>query len=73
VYDDDPKKNKKAKRFASLSFAEALKRKLKIMDGTAFTICSRKNIPIIVFNFHRKGSFLKVLNDPAIGTVVSRG
>ena len=72
VYDDDPRKNKKAKRFATLSFAEAIKRKLKIMDNTAFSICRRHNIPIVVFNFHKKGSLLKVLDNPGIGTVVSR-
>ena len=72
VYDADPKKNKKAKRFSILSFAEALKRKLEIMDGTAFAICSRSNIPIIVFNFHKKGNLLKVLDNPKLGTVVLR-
>ena len=72
VYDSDPKKNKKAKRFSVLSFAEAIKRKLKVMDSTAFSICSKHNIPIIVFNFHKKGNLLKVLANPGIGTIIFR-
>jgi len=71
VYDSDPQKNKKAKRFASLSFAEALKRKLKVMDATAFHICGKRHLPIIVFNFHKKGNLVKVLDDPSIGTIVA--
>ncbi len=71
VYDSDPRKNKKAKRFSEISFNEALKRKLEVMDQAAFSICKKSHLPIIVFNFHKKGNLLKVLQDPSIGTIVT--
>ena len=71
VYSDDPKKNKSAKRFSALSFAEAIKKNLKIMDNSAFLICGKNDIPVIVFNFHKKGNISRVLESPEIGTVIS--
>ncbi len=71
VYDDDPKKNKNAKKFKTLSFSQAISRKLKVMDTAAFSLCSDNELPIIVFNFHKKGSLSKVLSGQDIGTIVS--
>jgi len=52
VFDSDPKKNKDAKFFKTISFEEVLAKKLKVMDLAAISLCSDNNIPIIVFNFH---------------------
>ncbi|MCX5781421.1 MAG: UMP kinase [Elusimicrobia bacterium] len=71
VYDDDPKKNKNAKKFKTLSFSQAISKKLKVMDTAAFSLCSDNELPIIVFNFHKKGSLSKVLSGEDIGTIVS--
>src|ERR1700709_1394581 len=43
IYDSDPEKNPKAKKFDSLKFEEALKRKLNVMDLTAFTLCQENH------------------------------
>ncbi|MDR0956764.1 MAG: UMP kinase [Endomicrobium sp.] len=70
VYNLDPKKNKNAVKFASLTFQEALDRCLKVMDAEAFSLCMRMNIPIIVFDFYKDGNLKKILNGEKIGTTV---
>lgn len=71
IYTDDPFKNPDAKRFETITFTEALSRKLKVMDSTAFSMCSDNNLPIIVFNFSDPASLEKVLaGDSSIATVV---
>jgi uridylate kinase len=71
VFDKDPEKNSKAKMFTKISYDEALNRKLKIMDQTAFTLCRENNIPVIVFNMNRKDNFQNVVLGKNIGTLVS--
>ncbi len=56
VYDSDPKKNKKAKHFASLSYHEVLVRDLKVMDASAISLARENHIPIMVFSIHGKDS-----------------
>jgi uridylate kinase len=51
VYTDDPKSNPDATRFAQISYSEALARRLKVMDSTAFSLCMDNDVPIVVFNF----------------------
>src|SRR5574342_130369 len=51
VYDSDPKKNPKAKRYPRVTYIEALQQQLKVMDSTAFSLCMDNEMPIIVFNF----------------------
>jgi uridylate kinase len=70
VYNDDPKKNPAAIKFDKLTFDEALKNHLKIMDETAFAICQEANIKIMVFDFYKSGNLKKVLSGQNIGTVV---
>ena len=50
VYSADPRLNPDAERFSHISYTDALQRGLKVMDGTALTLCMDNNIPIIVFN-----------------------
>lgn len=71
IYDSDPLKNPKAKRFDTLTFGEALKRKLNIMDLTAFTLCQENHLPIVVFDMNKKGNLKKVLEGKKIGTLVN--
>lgn len=73
VYSDDPKKNPKAVRYETLSFAEAIEKGLKIMDTAAFSLCRENDIPIIVFDFHKPGNLARVLTGEKIGTVVTGG
>lgn len=69
VYNADPSKNKKAKKFSVLSFQEALVRHLKVMDSTAFSLCQDNKLPIIVFRY-QPGAVAKLLAGEKIGTVV---
>jgi len=71
VYERDPLKYFKAKKFRRLSYQEALERKLKIMDATAFTLCQENKLPIIVFNMRKKGNLKKVIMGKNIGTIIS--
>jgi uridylate kinase len=68
VYTADPKKNPAAKRYDHLTFAEALSKKLAVMDLTALTMCQEHRIPVLVFDFKVRGNIRKVIEGEAIGT-----
>lgn len=70
VYSADPKKNKDAVKYDSLTFQEALDKHLKIMDSEAFSLCMQTNITIKVFDFYKDGNLKKVLGSDKIGTTV---
>ncbi len=70
VYSNDPQKDKNAKFYKKISFQEALKKKIEVMDLTAFTLCAKNNLSIKVFKF-AKGNLKKVINGENIGTLVS--
>ena len=70
IYSEDPEKNKEAIKFDSLSFDEVLKKGLKVMDTTAFTLSQENNLPIIVFDMNTKGNLNKIINGENIGTRV---
>lgn len=71
VYDSDPKVNINAKKYDKLSFQEAIDRKLKIMDTTAFTMCEKSNIPIFVFNIKDLDKLpLAIKGDYSFGTLL---
>ncbi|HPR57258.1 MAG TPA: UMP kinase [Bacteroidales bacterium] len=71
IYTSDPEKNPEARKFSKLSFSEAIEKKLKVMDLTAFTLCQENNMPILVFNMNKTGNLVKVLAGENIGTIVS--
>ena len=70
IYTEDPELNDKAIKLDSLSFEEALRLNLKIMDTTAFTLSKENNLPIIVFDMNIKGNLKKVVQGEKIGTKV---
>lgn len=70
IYDSDPEKNKNAVKFDRISFADVLKKGLKVMDSTAFTLSQENNLPIIVFDMNIPGNLLKVVSGEQIGTLV---
>lgn len=70
VYNADPEKFPNAIRYDSLTFSEAYEQKLKIMDLTAFTMCSENNLPIIVFDMNREGNLKKIVLGENVGTLV---
>lgn len=71
IYSSDPARNPKAKRFSRISYSEAITRRLGVMDSTAFSLCMDGNIPIVVFDFFRKGNMKRALEGRSVGTVVS--
>ena len=72
IYNEDPEKNKEAVKFDDISFEETIKKGLKIMDTTAFTLSKENELPIIVFDINTKGNLTKVVMGEKIGTKVSK-
>lgn len=71
IYDSDPMKNRQAKHFRTLSFSEAIKKNLKVMDTSAFALCRENNLPIGVLNVLDNPTNLnKMLQGEPIGTIV---
>jgi uridylate kinase len=70
VYSADPKKDPRATRFTSLTFDEALARKLQIMDATAFALCRDQKLPIKVFDIGKPGALKRVVLGEDEGTLV---
>ena len=71
IYDSDPKKNPKAKRFTRIKYIDALQRQLKVMDSTAFSLCMDNRMPIIVFDFFRPHNLKRVVLGEKVGTLVT--
>jgi uridylate kinase len=70
VYSADPKKDRKATRYETLTHREALDRDLKVMDATAFALARENRTPIIVFSIRKTGAIEAVLRGKARATVV---
>ncbi|MCI0522248.1 MAG: UMP kinase [Bacteroidales bacterium] len=71
VYTADPEKDQNAMRFDVLTFDEALEKKLRVMDITAFAMCSENRMPIIVFDMNREGNLESVVAGMKCGTLVT--
>jgi uridylate kinase len=70
VYDSDPKKNPDAVKFETISYIEALNRRLGVMDSTALTICMEHKVPILVLNLWDEKALKSALFGEKIGTLV---
>ena len=70
VYDCDPEKNENAIKYESITFHDVIKKNLKIMDSTAFTLSQVNNLPIVVFNMNKTSNLLKLINGTKIGTSI---
>jgi uridylate kinase len=73
VYSADPHKDPTATKYDELTYSEAISRGLKIMDQTAFTLCSENKLPMIVFGMETEGNILRAVQGERIGTLVSAG
>jgi len=71
VYDADPLKNPKAKKFDKISYIDALNLGLRVMDSTALSLCMENRLPIIVFDLQAPGSIVEAVAGEPIGTIVS--
>ena len=70
IYTADPEKDPSAVKFTNLTFEEAYRKELKIMDLTAFTMCRENNLPVIVFDMNTKGNLKKLMVGEPVGTLV---
>ena len=71
IYDSDPKTNKDAKRFGQVSYLEALQKRLKVMDSTAFSLCMDNKMPIVVFDIFREDNLRRIVMGENVGTLVT--
>ena len=73
IYDSDPQKNPDAKKFDSITFSDALQRRLQVMDSTAFSLCLDNKMPIVVFNIGDSGNIKRAVLGEPVGTLVTGG
>ncbi len=71
IYNVDPEKDDTAIKFDNISFDDVLRKGLKVMDTTAFTLSQENKLPIIVFDMNKKGNLLKVVSGKNVGTEVN--
>jgi uridylate kinase len=71
IYTADPEKDKDATKFDTISFQDVLKKGLKVMDTTAFTLSQENSLPIVVFDMNKRGNLLKIVAGENVGTVVN--
>jgi uridylate kinase len=71
IYDSDPKTNPKARRYDQISYQEALGKRLKVMDSTAFSLCMDNKMPIIVFDLFKEHNLKRVVLGEQVGTLVT--
>jgi len=70
IYNKDPEKHTDAVKFDTVTYQEALEKRLQVMDSTAFAMCMDAAIPIVVYNLYNKGDFKRIVMGEKIGTRV---
>lgn len=73
IYTADPKKDPNATRYQQVTFDEAIQKKLKVMDTTAFTLCQERNLNVVVFGIQKTGALKRVILGEDEGTLVHNG
>jgi uridylate kinase len=68
VYDKDPRKHTDARRYERVTFTDALRQDLGVMDATAFALCRDNELPISVFDMTRRGNIQRVICGEPVGT-----
>jgi uridylate kinase len=71
VYSSDPKRDSSARRFDALTFTDALRDELHVMDATALAMCRDNDMPVIVFNLLDADNLARVVAGEAVGTIVT--
>lgn len=72
VYDADPKTNPGARKFDSLTYIDALNRRLKVLDSTAISLCMDNNLPILVLNLWNSDDLVRAMRGERVGTMIGR-
>jgi len=70
IYDSDPLKNPKARKFERLQYIDVLKKGLKVMDTTAISLCMDNRLPIVVYNLRVQGNLKRIITGERVGTLV---
>ena len=71
VYTDDPRINKKAKKLLTVTFMQAIRDRLRVMDTTALTLCMENRMPIVVFNLALPGNIARAVAGQKVGTRIT--
>ena len=71
IYSADPEKDQNATRYNEITFEDVLRKGLKVMDTTAFTLSQENELPIVVFDMNKEGNLMKVVTGKDVGTVVN--
>ena len=71
VYNKDPKLDKSAVKYESISYIDAIEKRLKVMDSTALSLCMEYSIPIVVFDLFEKGNLNRIVTGEKVGTLVT--
>lgn len=72
IYDADPLKHPKAKRYEELTFFQVIEKDLRVMDSTAVTLCMDHSLPLIVFNLKENGNIKRIVLGQKVGTTVRK-
>lgn len=70
VYDRDPNQDSAAKRYERITYTEALTKRLKVMDSTAFSLCMDNKIPVIVLDMNKPSNIRDAVLGRTVGTLV---
>ena len=70
IYDSDPEKNPKAKRFREITYLDCLQKQLRVLDSTAFSLCLDNKMPIVVFDLFKTHNIRNVVLGKKVGTLV---
>jgi uridylate kinase len=71
VYNADPRKDKSATKYESISYDEVLSKSLAVADAAAFALCRENKLPIVVFDLKQNGNIKRAVKGESIGTLVS--
>jgi uridylate kinase len=71
VYSADPRKDKNATKYESVSYDEVLSKSLAVADAAAFALCRENKLPIVIFDLKNKGNIKRAVSGESIGTLVS--
>ena len=71
VYSADPKKDKSATKYDSITYNEVLSKSLAVADAAAFALCRENQLPIVIFDLMKNGNIARAVRGETIGTLVS--
>ena len=71
VYSADPRKDKSATKYESISYDEVLSKSLAVADAAAFALCRENKLPIVIFDLKNQGNIRRTVSGESIGTLVS--